>query len=155
MYIDNSLIVSGGISSTGAVTYQTPATTGSTLSTNTIDLGTNRDLGEGYELDLRVLVGTAFAGATSIEFQAITADDAGLTTNALLLATTGPIPVASLVAGARFVSDINPRIGSKGQRYLGARVVVVGTSTAGTCFIDFGIEVQDGQKFYPNGFALL
>lgn len=155
MYVDNNLILAGSVSASGTVTYQTPATTGSTLSTNTIDLGTARDLGEGKELDLRAQVGTAFTGATSVEFQLIASDDAAATTNIFLVATTGPIPIASLIAGARFAADINPRIGSKGQRYLTGRFVVVGTLTAGTAFMDIGLEVQDGQKYYPSGSTIL
>lgn len=155
MYADNNLIVAGGVSAAGVVTAQTPATSGSTLSTNTIDLGQNRDPGEGFDLFLRAQTLTAYLGLTSLEIQAVTADDAGLSTNLTVIGTTGAIPLASLTVGSRFVCELNPRIGSKGQRYLGARFVVVGTSTAGASFVDFGIEIQDGQKFYPNGFALL
>lgn len=155
MFVDANLIVSGGISAAGAVTYQTPATTGSTVSTNSIDLGVARDIGEGLEFDMRVLIGTAFAGGTSTEFQVITADDAALTTNVTTRGSTGAVATASLTAGARFVVDINAAIGSKAQRYIGARAVVVGTNSAGTMFIDFGLELQDGQKFYPSGFSVL
>ncbi len=154
-YVDNNLVVAGGVTAAGVITYQTPATTSITLSTNAIDLGVGRDLGEGKDLFIRSQIGAAFTGLTSLEIQAITADDAALTTNVTIVGTTGPIPLASLTAGARFAADLNPRIGSKGQRYLGARFSVVGTSTAGTAFVDFGVEIQDGQKFYPNGFAIL
>lgn len=155
MYTDNNLIVAGGVSAAGVVTYQTPATTGSTLSTNTVDLGVARDIGEGEDLFLRAQVGAAFTGATSIEFQAIVADDAALTSNVTVIGTSAAIPIASLTAGSRFAAQLNPRIGSKSQRYLGARFVVVGTSTAGSAFVDFGNGIQDGQKSYPGGFAVL
>jgi hypothetical protein len=46
-------------------------------------------------------------------------------------------------------------IGSKGQRYLGLRYISVGTTTAGSVFGDLGAEIQDGQKFYAGGFAVL
>lgn len=155
MFADNNLILSGSISSTGTITYQTPATTSTTLSTNTVDLGTARDMGEGEDLFMRVLVGTAFAGGTSTEFQVITADDAALTSNVTVIGTTGAILTASLTAGARFACQVNPRLGSKSQRYLGARYSVTGTNTAGTAFIDLGAEIQDGQKFYASGIAIL
>jgi hypothetical protein len=154
MIVDNNLLVSGSISG-NTVTGQTVTGSGSVLSTNTIDLLQARDIGEGENLSIRAEVVTAVAGATSIEVQAITADDAGLTTNVTIAGTTGAIPVASLTAGARFAAKLNPRIGSKGQRYLGARYVITGTSTAGAFVTDFGLETQDGQKFYPAGFAVL
>lgn len=156
MYVDNNLVVSGAITAAGAVTYQSVLGNGTTvLSTNTIDLGTNRDIGEGEDLVLRCEIGTAVSGGTSLEIQVITADDAGLTSNVTVLGTTGAIPVASLIAGSRWVVDPRPMIGSKGKRYLGAQYINVGNNTAGTAFADFGLEVQDGQKFYPSGFAIL
>jgi hypothetical protein len=154
MIVDNNLLVSGSISGS-TVTGQTVTGTGSVLSTNTIDLLQARDIGEGGKISLRTEVVTAVAGATAIEVQAITTDDAALTVNANVVATTGAIPVASLVAGARFVANLNPRVGNKGQRYLGVRYVITGTGTAGAFVADFGLETQDGQKFYPAGFAVL
>lgn len=155
MIQDALLLVSGAISSANVITGQTVTGTGNVLSTNTIDLSQARDIGEGNDCFLRTQVGTAQAGCTSVEVQAITADDAALTSNVTVIGTTGAIPLASLVAGARFVVDINPRIASKGQRYLGARYVIVGTSTAGTFVTDYGIEIQDGAKSYPSGFAII
>lgn len=154
MMCDNNLLVSGSISGS-TITGQTVTGTGNVLSTNTIDLGTNRDIGEGPDFYLRAEVVTAVAGATSIEIQAIAADDAALSSNVTVIGTTGAIPVASLTAGARFAAALNPRLGSKGQRYLGARYVITGTGTAGAFVADYGLEVQDGQKFYPAGFAVL
>jgi hypothetical protein len=154
MIVDNSMLVSGSISG-NTVTGQTVTGSGNKLSTNAIDLLQARDVGEGCSLFIRSEVVTTVAGATSIEIQAITADDAALSSNVTVVGTTGAIPVASLTAGARFAAELSPRIGSKGQRYLGARYVIAGTGTAGAFVTDFGIEVQDGQKFYPAGFAVL
>ncbi len=155
MIVDNNLLVSGSISGNTVTGQAVTGTNISVLSTNTIDLLQARDIGEGENLSVRAEVVTAVVGATSIEVQAIAADDAGLTTNVTVIGTTGAIPVASLTAGARFVADLNPRIGSKGQRYLGVRYVIVGAGSAGAFVADFGLETQDGQKFYPAGFAVL
>ncbi len=155
MIVDNNLLVSGSISGNTVTGQTVTGTDTSVLSTNTIDLLQARDIGEGENLSVRAEVVTAVVGATSIEVQAIAAGDAGLTTNVTVIGTTGAIPVASLTAGARFVADLSPRIGSKGQRYLGVRYVIVGIGTAGAFVADFGIETQDGQKFYPAGFAVL
>ena len=156
MYVDNNLLLSGSISSTGAVAGQTVYSAGPpVLSTNTVDLGTARDMGEGTNLFGRFQYTVAAVGGTSIEMQVISATDAALTTAVTVLGTTGPIAVASLTIGSRFVCDINPLIGSKGQRYLGLRYISVGTTTAGSVFGDLGTDIQDGQKFYAGGFAVL
>jgi len=155
-YADNNLLLSGSISSAGAVAGQTVFSVGtSVLSTNTVDLGVARDMGEGSDLFGRFQYTVAAVGGTSIEMQVISATDAALTTAVTVLGTTGPIAVASLTLGSRFACDINPVIGSKGQRYLGLRYISVGTTTAGSVFGDLGTEIQDGQKFYANGFAVL
>lgn len=154
MILDNFLQLSGSWSN-GTWTGQTVTGTGSVLSTNTVDLGTARDVGEGSDLYMHVGVVTAFTGLTSLEMQVIVADDAGLTTNVTVVGTTGAIAVASLTLGARFVAQVNPQVRSLGRRYLGARYVITGTGTAGALVSDIGIDVQDGQKFYANGFAVL
>ena len=163
MYVDALLALSGSITG-NAVTGQNAFSAGTTvLSTNTIDLasggvpsGQVRDIGAGSDFVFgRFEVTTAAVGGTSIECQIITADDAALTTNVKVIGTTGPIPVASLTVGARFVCQINPVIGSKGQRYIGARYASVGTTTAGAFYADIGPDYQDGAKFFPSGFAVL
>jgi hypothetical protein len=158
MIIDRKLIAAGGIDAAGNTTFQTVTGSGSVLSTDVIDLSHNRDIGEGYDLYLRAQVGAAFAGATAVEIQAVCADDAALSTNLAVIASTGAVPVAKLTAGARFAARLNPRIGNAGQRYLGARFVLTGTGTAGSVFADFGLEIADGAtggKSYPSGFTVL
>ena len=155
MILDALLALSGSITG-NTVTGQNAFSAGTTvLSTNTVDLGTARDIGEGSEVYGRFQVTTAAVGGTSIECQVIVADDAALTTNVTVIGTTGAIPVASLILGARFACEVNPRLASKGQRYAGLRYASVGTTTAGAFYGDLGIEIQDGQKFYANGFAVL
>lgn len=156
MYVDNNLVVSGGVSAAGAITSQAVTGTNvSVLSTNTIDLLQNRDIGAGSDFTkLRAEVMTAVVGAASIEIQAIVADDAALTSNVTVIGSTGAILLASLTLGARFEAELNTRIGSKGQRYLGARYVIVGAGSAGAFFADFGPDLED-FKAYPSGFAVL
>jgi hypothetical protein len=163
MITDALLALSGSILG-NTVTGQAVFGNGtSVLSTNTVDLATGgtpsgqvRDIGAGSDFIFgRFEVTTAFAGGTSAEFQIITADDAALTTNVKVIGTTGAIPVAQLTSTARFACQINPVIGSKGQRYVGARTVNVGNNTAGSIYADLGAEIQDGQKFYPVGFSVL
>lgn len=156
MMVDALLALSGSITGNTVTGQAVFASSASVLSTNTVDLGITRDIGEGSDYVFgRFEVTTAFAGGTSAEFQIITADDAALTTNVKVISTTGAIPVANLTAGARLVCDINPVIGTKGQRYIGGRTVNVGANTAGSIYADIGSEIQDGQKFYNSGFAVL
>ena len=162
MYVDAFAALSGSITGNTVTPQATFASTASVLSTNTMDLsaglpaGSTRDIGEGNDMAKgRVQVVAAFTGGTSAEFQLITADDAALTTNVYVVGTTGAIPVASLTANSRWEIEINARIGSKGQRYLGGRTVNVGANTTGTIYMDVGPDIQDGQKFYTNGFAVL
>lgn len=155
MYVDNTLIVSGGVSSTGSVTYQTVTGASAVLSTNSVDLTQNRDIGEGQDVYARFLVGTAFAGLTALDLEVITADDAALSTNVTSLSAIKAVPVASLAAGARFAVNISPRIGSKSQEFIGVRYTPAGTGTAGTMFADFGLEIQEtSAKSYPSGFSV-
>lgn len=161
MYVDNNLIFAGAVSAAGVPSATnvfgngTTIVSGSFTGGNVIDLGSARDIGEGEELSGRVQVMTAASGGTSMQFNFVIADDAAITSNVTVVGTTGAIPVASLTAGARFVADINPRLLSTGKRYLGLQVVNVGNNTAGAIFSDIGIEIQDGQKFYPSGFTVL
>lgn len=163
MYCDALLTLSGAITGNTVTGQNVFASGASVTSTNAVDLasggsptGQVRDIGEGSDFAfLRAQVVTAFAGGTSCEFQAVAADDAAISTNVTVIGTTGAIPIAQLVAGARFAAQINPRIASKGQRYIAMRAVNVGANTAGAVFADIGAEIQDGQKFFPVGFAVL
>jgi hypothetical protein len=163
MILDAFTALSGSITGNTVTAQATFASGASVLSTNTMDLSTGggpggniRDIGEGNDLARgRVTVVAAFTGGTSAEFQVIQADDAALTTNVTVIGTTGAVPVASLTAGARFDIELNARIGSRGQRYLGGRTVNVGANTTGSIYMDIGADIQDGQKFYTNGFAVL
>jgi hypothetical protein len=155
MYVDANSIVAGGVSATGVVTFQTITGAAAVLSTNTLDLLQRRDMGSGEDLYLRVEVGTAFAGLTSMDVEAITADDAALTTNVTCVGALKAVPLANLGAGARIAIDLSPLIGSTGRRYLGARFTPNGTGTAGSVIADFGIEVQEAGDQYPVGFSVI
>jgi hypothetical protein len=162
MFVDSLLTLHGSISGNTVTGTNAFASGASILSTNTIDLasggnpsGQVRDIAGGNDLArLRVAVTTAFSGGTSAEFQIIAADDAALSTNVTVIGSTGAIAVASLTANARFEAEINTRLLSKGQRYLGMRTVNVGANTAGAIFADIGPDLED-FKTYPSGFAVL
>lgn len=159
MIIDGNLLISGTLGGTATVpsnTGQTVTGAAAVLSTNTVDLSQNRDIGEGNDL-LQMLaeVTVVFAGLTALTIEIIQADDAALSSNVTVIGSSGAVPVASLTTGKRLSVQFNPRIGSVGQRYLGARYTPTGTGTTGALLAHFGDQEADGQKFYPVGFAVL
>ena len=128
----------------------------SAVSTNTIDLSQARDVGEGKPLYMVFTVTTAFtraAGALTVTFNALIGDDAALG-SPITLASTGAIDKAALTAGAQFVLQIPPAIGSKGLRYLGASFTNSATADTGKVTVDIVETFQDGKKFYPSGYTV-
>lgn len=79
--------------------------------------------------DFFVRVGTAFAGGTSVEFKLIMADDAALTTNVVVLKTSGALADSALTKDTIVWKDKLPQAISKA--YLGIEAIGVGTHTAG------------------------
>ncbi len=157
MIVDALLAICGSITGntvTGVNMYASGATANSP---NVVDLSSHRDIGEGTDLYVRVEVTTTFAGGTSVQFQAVVTDDAAGQTNAVVVGASPVLTVASgaLNAGQRLAFKLNPAIASLGLRYLAIQAVNVGVMTAGQVYADVGVEIQDGQKFYPSGFTVL
>ena len=128
----------------------------SAVSTNTIDLSQARDIGEGKPLYMVFTVTTAFtraAGALTVTMNVLTDDDAALG-SPTTLASTGAIAKADLTAGAQFVLQIPPVLGSKGLRYLGASFTNSATADTGKVTVDIVETFQDGKKFYPSGYTV-
>ena len=162
MIIDRNLTVSGALAGTALVpslTGQTVTGASAVLSTDTVDLSQARDIGQGNDLlKAHLQVVAAFTGLTALTAEVIVADDAALTTNVTVVGSSGSIPVAELIIGARFAIELNPRLNAAarlGRRYLGIRYTPTGTGTAGSVFASFGMDYQDGNKAYPSGFAVL
>jgi hypothetical protein len=132
----------------------TGITNSTALSSKSIDLSIARDIGEGKPLFMNFAITTACTDGTSTEFQIVVADDAALSSNLVVIGSSGAVPVASLVAGANFPVPIPPKVGSLGKRYLGARYAVVGTNTTGKVTADIVEAIQDGKKFYASGFSV-
>lgn len=160
--IDALTNVFGSYSGT-TVTGQNVFSTGSAVvSGSSIDsqggspTGQNIDFGEGQPLYLNLTVTTAFAGGTSAEFEIISATAADLGTAVKVLASSGPIPIAKLVAGAKIsipLGKVNPR---DLQRYVGGQVECVGTVTAGAVIGSISPFTGDRseQVNYQSGFTV-
>jgi hypothetical protein len=158
MLLDANLLVSGILAGTAlapVVTGQVVTGAVPVLSTNAIDLVNIRDIGEGNDLvKCRVEIVTTFTGLTFLQTDVIQADDAALSVNVTVIGSSGPIAVAALTTAQRYEIELNARIGSKGQRYLGVRYTPTGTGTAGAVVTDFGLAYTDGQKFYTSGYLV-
>lgn len=136
------------------------AVTSTAVSTNTIDLLQNRDVGAGNDLYAIFTVDTAAtaAGAATVNFQVISSASASLT-SPTVLAQTDAIPKTDLTAGRKPIAvRISPQVLNSlpiGQRYLGVQYTVgTGPLTAGafTCYItDSDVSVN---KNYPSGFTV-
>jgi hypothetical protein len=149
MYVDALMILSGSTAN-GVLTGQNlTGATSPTYSTNVIDLSQHRDMGQGQNLYARFQVVTAISGPTALAMKVMATDDPTGFTSAL---TVGFVNATAdqMIAGARFATKIDPIIANIGKRYLVFRYEPTGTSpTAGSIYADVGIEIQDGQKFYP------
>jgi len=130
------------------------AVTASAVSTNTIDLSQAKDIGEGEAITMMFSVDEAPLTATSVEFQVISSAAANLGT-ATVLGSSGAIAIASLPIGTLIPVKINARVGSLGQRYLGANYTIAGSNaTAGKFTAGIVKDIQDGKKFYASGFSV-
>jgi len=134
--------------------------TASAVSTNTIDLGQNRDLGPGSDIYAAFTVDEAAvaAGAATVTFQVISSAAAALTSPTVLIQTDA-IGKAELTLGRRpIVIEIPSSILAAqpiGQRYLGVQyVVATGPLTAGKFSCALLDSKLDVGKNYPSGFTV-
>lgn len=169
MNIDNNLIFSGSLTQTAG----SPASwtgqslvgaAGNYLSTNYMDLdptgthsaGNFPDLGQGQEMHFWFWVPVAMAGATSVTFQVVQADDAAFSTNLEVLNQSAAIAIAKLTVGS-FVFLHWPITGPYTQRrYVGLRYVTAGANmTAGTVVAGVTMDKQDvANLFGRSGFTV-
>ena len=148
MITDVLLTVSGANNPGTAISGQ--AITATAVSTNTIDLGTARDIGEGENLYMVFTVVEAFNTLTSLTMNVITDDNAALSSGTVI-ASTGAVVLANLTAGKQYVVRLPAQIASLGERYLGASYTVGGTNpTQGSILAQIVLDIQDGKKFYES-----
>ena len=129
------------------------AITTTAFSTNTIDLGTARDIGEGSALYMNFCVTTALTNGTSVKFEVVTSANANLS-SPTVIGSSDAVLTAALTQGKNIVVRINPDKGGTGKRYLGARYTVSGTYNAGAVTADVVETIGDGQKYYASGFTV-
>lgn len=166
MILDGLLVLCGTVSTTNALAGQLVTATGNTLSTNTIDLapdatGGNQtsDMGAGEPLDIEISIMQTLtsAGAATVQFQLVQADNAALSTNLEVINETPAFGYASLTAGRVIrlpwitTEPLAPR------RYLGMRVVIgtaALTNSTGQFFSAVPADfVGTGKRYYNSAFT--
>lgn len=163
MILDNFLLLSGGVSAQGVLTGQ--AVTATAVSTNAMDtnpcaLGGNQpnDIGRGeaLEIAISVLVAATAAGAATVTFELVQADDAALTVNVESLVATGAIPIAKLTIGTLVPLHLDRATPYASRRYIGVRyTVATGPLTAGTFTAAVVKNVGDLVNIYgKSGFSV-
>lgn len=157
MFIDALLVFDQGtyVEGTGMIGVNQFASGATTTSTNTIDLGTGRDLGDSStgpgNLTVIMMVTTAFVGGTSVNMQLQgSTDNVTYTT----YSETGAVPIASLGVGARLslpLPSVNPDLGPA-PRYYRVSYVNVGANTAGAVITWLG--APDDNRCYKPGIVV-
>lgn len=155
--ITDALLLLSGINTPGT-TISGQAITATAVSTNTISLGTARDIGEGTNLYAVFTVVTAtFITGTSLTMEIIGTTNAALTSGIVSLGSTGAITLASggLALGKQHVVRINLQRASLGTAFIGGRYTVGGSNFAnGEILCNIVTEIQDGMKFHDSGFTV-
>jgi hypothetical protein len=145
--------------SNGALTGDSPTSTGSTASTNVIDLGVNRDIGGAVTDDLYLLceVVTAFTSGGSATLQVqyqIAPNNAGSPGAWATYAESDAIPVASLVQGYKFLQGrpVSPPPGAEGRFHRLNFLIGTAAMTAGTIVAGFTPGLQH-SPVYARGYT--
>jgi hypothetical protein len=124
------------------------------VSTNLIDLGTDRNIGLGEPLSVVVVVDVAAAGGGTLAI-IVQADDNSGFASATTVATTAALAAASLTAGARVVIPIPPD--TLTERYV--RLSYDLTTMTGITLTAFlqptsMADTSGTSVFYPRGYTI-
>lgn len=138
-------------------------TTTTAMSTNTFDMAATpkaqtSDYGMGNALEVYVGVtqSAAAAGAATVTFQLLQADDSAMSSNLQVIAQTDAVPIANLTAGSQVVLHYDRATPYPPRRYVAVRYVVGnGPLTAGAFTASLVKSVQDRNTIYPAGFSIL
>lgn len=156
-YIDSNLEFSDAQAVTGAAISTNVYDTASVRAGGGADLAANlrQDLGNGEDdLWLVASVNTAMSGGTAtglvVTFE--TADDAGLSTNAQVLLTSGTVATASATAGTVLIQARIPS--ALYRRYIGVRIAPQGGSYAAGAIDAYLTMAPQSNRIYKSGFTV-
>lgn len=136
------------------------AVTATAFSTNTIDLGVARDIGQGE--DLYVVIGVDEAvtasGAATVTFQLVTSANANLSSPNILVQTDA-LPKTELTLYRKPIALCIPSAILNalpvGQRYFGLQYTIgTGPLTAGKFTAQVTMDDPGVGKCYPSGFSV-
>jgi hypothetical protein len=125
------------------------AVTAAAASTDYIDLGAARDIGQSEGLDLMINVNTSAASATSIgkvAFQ-IQCDDNASFSSPKTVSQTDALGVAALTAGKQFFLPIPPGLD---ERYVRVYYAVSGENLTAGAFTAAIVKGRQANKHYPD-----
>lgn len=145
MILDRLTEFADGVAVTGAAATRNVG--------DVIDLEVARDIGNGQQIYLYVLVDAAPTGATTVEFRLVsdTAETPATDGSATVHWSTGATAIASLPAGTLFMVPL-PIEGFEYERYLGLQATNVGASALAALEVSAGLTLDPkAWKAYPEG----
>lgn len=166
--LDNLITLIGNINASGiivpALVTAVGTTTGASAGFNVVDLNPSLGAANGGELAgslevvVQVLQTLTSAGAATVQFQLVQADDANLTVNVQVLTQSEPFPFGLLVAGTREALDWARAAPYVPRRYCGARIVIAGaalTNASGQFFASVGEGFHDSPaRLFNTGYRV-
>ena len=166
--LDHLIALIGNVNANGtivpALVTAVGTTTGASAGFNVIDLNPSLGAANGGELAgaldvlVQVLQTLTSAGAATIQFQLVQADDANLTTNVQVLTQTDAFPFGLLVAGTREALNWARAAPYVPRRFAGVRIIIAGaplTNATGQFYAVVGEGFHDSPaRLFRTGFAI-
>lgn len=158
MIIDALQQFSGTVNPTAG---QLITATGNTVSTNVVDLGIARDIGQGESLEvaIQILQTLTSGGAATVQFQIVGADDAAISTNVNVYVQTDAFVYSTLTAGKMIPLHWDRAAPYPARRYVAVRYVIgtaVLTNGTGQFFATTVKNFQDSgnSTIFASGFTV-
>lgn len=111
--------------------------------------GEEGDIGNGHPLYWYVFVGASPADGTSIQLQLVTDDNPAMSSPTVVVSTS-TITISEMLNNQKLVFMSLPLEGTNYERYLGVRVNVSGSFSAGTLHSGLTFDPH-GWRAYPEG----
>ncbi len=167
MIVDAFTLLAGSMNAAGVFTGSTTfaqAAGAQNNASNSLDMGSlarggnqPRALSGSEHLAIVIGITTAFAGAGNCTFQVVQADDADLTSNVEVMATTATFTTAQLAANTLIPVQIpmpDPRVA---KRYFGVRNATSGVVSAGAAYAAIVPDIQQvrtGNMVFGSGYTI-
>ncbi len=128
--------------------------TGTTASTDIIDLDMNRDVGSSRQLFIRICIVEAFNNLTDLTVQVNMSANEILTTSDIQLESNLYL-LADLIKGKTITLPIPLYSNLSGFRYIGLNYLITGNApTTGKITAALFLDLDENFKFYSSGYIL-